>query len=94
VITGPANLAAMLSSLQMGFKTLAIERSSEVWAVLGQVKTEFGKFGEVVEATRKSIDAAAKRFEQVGVRTRHPAPAARCAGAARPTSGSAARPAG
>ena len=71
VITGPANLAAMLNSLQMGFKTLAIEkRSSEVWGVLGQVKTEFAKFGEVVEATRKSIDAAAKKFEQVGVRTR------------------------
>jgi DNA recombination protein RmuC len=71
MITGPANLAAMLSSLQMGFKTLAIEkRSSEVWSVLGQVKTEFAKFGDVVEATRKSIDAAAKRFEQVDVRTR------------------------
>ncbi len=71
VVTGPANLAAMLNSLQMGFKTLAIEqRSSEVWAVLGQVKTEFAKFGEVVEATRKSIDAAARRFEQVDVRTR------------------------
>lgn len=71
VVTGPANLAAMLNSLQMGFKTLAIEqRSSEVWAVLGQVKTEFSKFGEVVEATRKSIDAAARRFEQVDVRTR------------------------
>ncbi|SDL92708.1 DNA recombination protein RmuC [Oryzisolibacter propanilivorax] len=71
MITGPANLAAMLNSLQMGFKTLAIEkRSSEVWGVLGQVKTEFAKFGEVVEATRKSIDAAAKKFEQVGVRTR------------------------
>ncbi len=71
MITGPANLAAMLNSLQMGFKTLAIEkRSSEVWGVLGQVKTEFAKFGDVVEATRKSIDAAAKKFEQVGVRTR------------------------
>ncbi|MGN1055454.1 MAG: DNA recombination protein RmuC [Comamonas sp.] len=71
VITGPANLAAMLNSLQMGFKTLAIEkRSSEVWGVLGQVKTEFAKFGEVVEATRKSIDAAAKKFELVDVRTR------------------------
>lgn len=71
MITGPANLAAMLNSLQMGFKTLAIEkRSSEVWSVLGQVKTEFAKFGDVVEATRKSIDAAAKRFEQVDVRTR------------------------
>lgn len=71
MITGPANLAAMLNSLQMGFKTLAIEkRSSEVWGVLGQVKTEFAKFGDAVEATRKSIDAAAKKFEQVGVRTR------------------------
>ena len=71
MISGPANLAAMLSSLQMGFKTLAIEkRSSEVWAVLGQVKTEFNKFGEAVEATRRSIDQAAKKFEQVDVRTR------------------------
>jgi DNA recombination protein RmuC len=71
MVSGPANLAAMLSSLQMGFKTLAIEkRSSEVWAVLGQVKTEFYKFGEVVEATRKSLDQAAKKFEQVDVRTR------------------------
>jgi len=71
MITGPANFAAMLSSLQMGFKTLAIEkRSSEVWGVLGQVKTEFAKFGEAVEATRKSIDAAARKFEQVDVRTR------------------------
>ncbi|NMM76313.1 recombinase RmuC [Rhodococcus sp. SRB_17] len=71
MITGPANLAAMLSSLQMGFKTLAIEkRSSEVWNMLGQVKTEFAKFGDVVEATKKSIDAAAKKFDEVGVRTR------------------------
>ncbi|BEP96853.1 DNA recombination protein RmuC [Acidovorax sp. sif1233] len=71
MITGPANLAAMLNSLQMGFKTLAIEkRSSEVWSLLGMVKTEFAKFGDVVEATKKSIDAAAKRFDEVGVRTR------------------------
>ncbi len=64
-------MGAILSSLQMGFKTLAIEkRSSEVWGVLGQVKTEFAKFGDVVEATRRSIDAAAKKFEQVDVRTR------------------------
>ena len=71
MITGPANLAAMLSSLQMGFKTLAIEkRSSEVWNMLGQVKTEFAKFGEAVDATKKSIDAAAKKFDEVGVRTR------------------------
>ncbi|QNP49280.1 DNA recombination protein RmuC [Diaphorobacter aerolatus] len=71
MITGPANLAAMLNSLQMGFKTLAIEkRSSEVWAVLGQVKTEFQNFGSVVDATRKSIEAAARKFDQVDVRTR------------------------
>lgn len=71
MVSGPSNLAAMLSSLQMGFKTLAIEkRSSEVWSLLGQVKTEFGKFGEVVEATKKSLDAAARRFDDVGVRTR------------------------
>ena len=71
MITGPANLAAMLNSLQMGFKTLAIEkRSSEVWSLLGMVKTEFAKFGDVVEATKKSIDQAAKRFDEVGVRTR------------------------
>jgi DNA recombination protein RmuC len=71
LITGPANLAAMLNSLQMGFKTLAIEkRSSEVWNLLGLVKTEFNKFGDVVEATKKSIDAAAAKFTEVGVRTR------------------------
>ena len=71
MITGPANLAAMLNSLQMGFKTLAIEkRSSEVWSLLGMVKTEFSKFGEIVDATKKSIDAAASKFNEVGVRTR------------------------
>jgi len=71
MITGPANLAAMLNSLHMGFKTLAIEkRSSEVWNVLGQVKTEFQKFGKVVDATHKSIEAAAKKFQEVGTRTR------------------------
>ena len=71
MLTGPSNLAAMLSSLQMGFKTLAIEkRSSEVWSLLGQVKSEFAKFGDVVEATRKSIDAAARKFDEVGTRTR------------------------
>jgi DNA recombination protein RmuC len=54
-IAGPTTLAALLNSLQMGFRTLAIERrSSEVWAVLGAVKTEFGKFGEALEVTRAS----------------------------------------
>ena len=71
MLTGPSNLAAMLNSLQMGFKTLTIEkRSSEVWSLLGQVKNEFSKFGDVVEATRKSIDAAARRFDEGGTRTR------------------------
>ena len=71
MITGPANLAAMLNSLQMGFKTLAIEkRSSEVWSLLGTVKSEFAKFGDIVDATKKSIDAAASKFNEVGVRTR------------------------
>jgi DNA recombination protein RmuC len=71
VLTGPANLAAMLNSLQMGFKTLAIERrSSEVWGVLAQVKTEFGKFGDIVESTRKSLELAARKFDEVGTRTR------------------------
>lgn len=71
MITGPANLAAMLNSLQMGFKTLAIEkRSSEVWSLLAMVKTEFSKFGDIVDATKKSIDAAASKFEEVGKRTR------------------------
>jgi DNA recombination protein RmuC len=71
MITGPANLAAMLNSLQMGFKTLAIEkRSSEVWSLLGSVKSEFSKFGDIVEATKKSIETAAARFNEVGVRTR------------------------
>lgn len=71
MVAGPANLAAMLNSLQMGFKTLAIERrSSEVWSLLGQVKSEFAKFGDVVDATKKSIDAAARKFDEVGTRTR------------------------
>lgn len=71
MITGPSNLTAMLNILQMGFKTLAIEkRSSEVWALLSVVKTEFGKFGQIVDETKKSIDAAAKKFEEVGTRTR------------------------
>lgn len=70
-VAGPTTLAAMLNSLRLGFRTLAIEkRSSEVWGILGTVKTEFQKFGQVVDATKKSIDAAAKKFDEVGVRTR------------------------
>lgn len=71
VVTGPTNTAAMLNSLQMGFRTLAIEkRSSEVWALLGSVKTEFEKFGEVIAATEKKLQEASNKFSEVGRRTR------------------------
>lgn len=70
-IAGPTTLAAMLNSLQMGFRTLAIEqRSSEVWAVLGAVKTEFGKFGEALAHTRKKLQEASNSIEKAEVRTR------------------------
>lgn len=70
-LAGPTTLAALLNSLQMGFRTLAIEkRSSEVWAVLGAVKTEFGKFGDALESTRKKLELATKSIESAGVRTR------------------------
>jgi DNA recombination protein RmuC len=56
VITGPSTFVALLHSLQMGFRTLAIEkRSSEVWELLGIVKTEFGKFGDLLEKTNKKL---------------------------------------
>jgi DNA recombination protein RmuC len=71
VLAGPTTLSATLNSLLLGFRTLAIEqRSAEVWALLGSVKTEFRKFGEVVDSTRKSITAAANKFEELGRRTR------------------------
>ena len=70
-IAGPTTLAALLNSLQMGFRTLAIEqRTSEVWIVLGAIKTEFGKFGEALEATRKKLEQATRSIESAGVRTR------------------------
>lgn len=70
-LAGPTTLTALLNSLQMGFRTLAIEkRSSEVWAVLGAVKTEFGKFGEVLEATQRKLEQATRSIESAGVRTR------------------------
>ena len=70
-IAGPTTLAAMLNSLQMGFRTLAIERrSSEVWARLGMVKTEFAKFGEVLAATKKKLDEASNTIGKAEVRTR------------------------
>ncbi len=70
-IAGPTTLTALLNSLQMGFKTLAIEqRSSEVWQVLGAVKTEFGKFGEVLDKVGEKLEQAQKQIEQTGVRSR------------------------
>ncbi len=70
-IAGPTTLTALLNSLQMGFRTLAIEkRSSEVWQVLGAVKTEFGKFGDVLAKTREQIQKAADTIDTAEVRTR------------------------
>ena len=59
MLTGPTTLLATLTSLQMGFRTLALEkRTSEVWEMLGAVKTEFGKFGDVLAKTKKKLDEA------------------------------------
>ena len=70
-LAGPTTLAAMLNSLQMGFRTLAIEqRSAEVWALLGAVKSEFGKFGEALAHTRKKLDEAASSIGKAETRTR------------------------
>jgi len=70
-IVGPTNLAAFLSSLQMGFRTLAIQkRTSEVWTILGAVKTEFGKFGDVLDKASNQLQTVAKSITNAGVRTR------------------------
>lgn len=72
LVTGPTTLGALLSSLQMGFRTLAIEkRSNDVWATLGAVKTEFSKFGDLLEKAKKNIDTASATIEQLqGTRTK------------------------
>ena len=71
VLAGPTTLAAILSSLRMGFQTLAIEqRSSEVWKILAAVKTEFGKFGDVLARVGKQLDTARKTIDDTGRRTR------------------------
>ena len=68
---GPTTLAALLNSLQMGFRTLAIQkRSSEVWNLLATVKTEFGKFGDALSAVKEKIDQASRKMEDVDVRSR------------------------
>jgi DNA recombination protein RmuC len=71
LIAGPTTLTAILSSLQMGFRTLAIEkRSSEVWRLLEAVKTEFGKFGGVIEKVNRNLEQARNQMDQLGTRTR------------------------
>ena len=70
-VVGPSNLVAFLNSLQMGFKTLAIEkRSNEVWQILGAVKTEFNKFGDQMDATRRSLETVVNHMEKIGTRSR------------------------
>ncbi len=71
VISGPTTLAALLSSLQLGFRTLAIEkRSSEVWQLLGGVKGEFARFGDLLEKTKKKLDEASSSIDAAAVRSR------------------------
>jgi DNA recombination protein RmuC len=71
MLAGPTTLAATLNSLQMGFRTLALERrSAEVWQVLGAVKTEFMKFGDVLAKTRKKLEEAGATIDAAEVRTR------------------------
>ncbi|MCC5919149.1 MAG: DNA recombination protein RmuC [Cyclobacteriaceae bacterium] len=72
IVTGPTTLAALLNSLQMGFRTLAIEkRSSEVWKTLASVKKEFANFGDLIEKARKNINTGMKQLDELGgVRTR------------------------
>jgi DNA recombination protein RmuC len=71
VVTGPTTLAALLNSLQMGFRTLAIEkRSSEVWELLGAVKNQFSKFGDVLAQTKKKLQEASNTIDKAEVRTR------------------------
>jgi len=70
-VAGPTTLAAMMNALQMGFRTLAIEkRSSEVWSLLGNVKTEFGKFGDVLARSKSQLQTVLNTMDQAEVRTR------------------------
>ena len=70
-VAGPTTLSAMLNSLQMGFRTLAIEkRSSEVWMLLSAVKTEFGKFGDLLDKTNKKLQEASNAIDAASTKTR------------------------
>jgi DNA recombination protein RmuC len=71
MLAGPTTLLALLNSLQMGFRTLALQqRSTEVWKVLGAVKTEFGKFGDVLAKVRRKLDEAGSTLGAAETRTR------------------------
>jgi DNA recombination protein RmuC len=71
VVTGPTTLMALLNSLRVGFRTLAIQkRSSEVWQVLAAVKSEFGKFGEVLDKVQQKLQEASTTIDKVSVRRR------------------------
>lgn len=71
MLAGPTNLAAFLNSLQLGFKSIAIEkRSSEVWKILASVKTEFGKFGDTLDKVQVKLQQASKTIDDAGVRSR------------------------
>jgi DNA recombination protein RmuC len=71
-VVGPTNLVAFLSSLQMGFRTLAIEkRSSEVWQLLGAIKNQFGQFDKLLEGVKKKLDAASNEMDKVSSKTRN-----------------------
>ncbi|MEI7997889.1 MAG: DNA recombination protein RmuC [Candidatus Omnitrophota bacterium] len=71
IVAGPSTIAALLNSLQMGFRTLAVEkRASEVWSLLGTVKGEFGKFGDLLEKTKEKLDLASKNIEDATRKSR------------------------
>ena len=71
VVAGPSNLLAMLNSLQMGFKTLAVqEQGEQVWKVLAGAKNEFKKFGEHIAKVKSKLDQAGNSLDDIGVRTR------------------------
>jgi DNA recombination protein RmuC len=70
-VVGPTNLVAFLSSLQMGFRTLAIEkRSSEVWQILGTVKSQFGDFGKILDKTKKKLQESLNVIDEAGTKSR------------------------
>jgi DNA recombination protein RmuC len=71
VLAGPTTFAALLNSLQMGFRTLAIQqRSGEVWKLLGDVKTQFSKYSQVLDSIRMRLDQATRTVDDAAIRTR------------------------